>query len=101
MILGPRSRSVTDRGGDILKYGLAALNRYEISLPHAESIFSVLGRMLSGNLTGLWVARSEGLNGDGCFWSQMLKFGSPVIRQLTRLSIAERLGRFVQRELTG
>lgn len=52
MILGARSRSMTDRGGDILKYGLAALNRYKISLPHAESIFSVLGRMLSGILTG-------------------------------------------------
>lgn len=52
-------------------------------------------------LVGLWVKRSEGLNGDGCIWSQMLKFGSPVIIQLTRLSIAEQLGRFVQRELSG
>lgn len=57
--------------------------------------------MLSGIRTGLWVTRSEGLNGDGCIWSQMLKSGSPVIIQLTRLSIAERLGRFVQRELSG
>lgn len=80
---------------------MAALNRCEIASPHAESIFSVLGRMLSGVRAGLWVTRSEGLNGDGGVWSQLLKGGSPVIIQLTRLSIAAGLGRFVQPALSG
>lgn len=83
----------------ILKYGLAALNCCKICLLHAESIFTVWGRMLNGVLTGLWVIGSQGLNEDDCIWSQMLKFRRPVIIQLTSLSIAERLGRSPQLEL--
>ena len=53
----------------ILKYGLNVLKLREISLPHAESIFNVLGKTFGGILTDWWVTRSQGLNEDDCIWS--------------------------------
>lgn len=39
--------------------------------------------MLNSMLTGLWVARSQGLNEDGCVWNQLSKFRRTVIILIT------------------
>lgn len=68
MVLGALSRgSMTDRGTGVLRYGLGALVCRKISLPHAESIFNVLGKVLSGIVTGL--CGPQGLDEDDCVWS--------------------------------
>ena len=98
MILGATLGEVCQIGAGILTYGLAAFKCCKISLPHAESIFTVLGENVKRHPYWSMVTRSQGLNEDDYIESRMLPFGRPLIIQLRSLRITERLGRSLQLE---